>query len=68
MNTLLLIMGIASMAIIFVREFGYKLKYKPFTCELCMAFWLTSIYFHSVDGIIYGFLAGATATILNRYI
>lgn len=68
MKDLLIITAIASTGLIFVREFGWRLKIKPFTCELCMAFWLTAFYYHNIEGIFYGFLAGAIATYLNKYI
>jgi hypothetical protein len=33
-----------------------------------MAFWLGVLYFHSVEGFAFSFLAAAIATILNKYI
>jgi hypothetical protein len=68
MNILLAILGIASIGLIFVREIGYAWKIKPFTCELCMSFWIAVLYFHSIEGILYGFLAGAISTFISRYI
>jgi hypothetical protein len=38
-NTLIEILGIASAGVILVRNFTWRLKVKPFTCEMCMAFW-----------------------------
>lgn len=68
LNTLIEICGIASAGVILVRNFTWKLKVKPFTCELCMAFWLGVLYFHSVEGFAFSFLAAAIATILNKHI
>lgn len=68
MNVLFEILGLASAGVILVREITWKLKYKPFTCELCMAFWLSVFYFHSVEGILFGFLASMIAVIMNRYV
>ena len=68
LNTLIEICGIASAGVILVRNFTWKLGVKPFTCELCMAFWLGVIYFHSVEGFAFSFLAAAIATILNKHI
>ena len=68
LNTLIEICGIASAAVILVRNFTWKLKVKPFTCELCMAFWLGVIYFHSVEGFAFSFLAAAIATFINKHI
>jgi len=55
------------MSLIFVREFGYKYP-KPFSCELCMAFWITLFWYHSLIGIPFAFAAATTATLLNKYI
>lgn len=68
LNTLIEICGIASAGVILVRNFTWKLKVKPFTCELCMAFWLGVLYFHSVEGFAFSFLAAAIATILNKHL
>jgi hypothetical protein len=68
LNTLIEICGIASAGVILVRNWTWQLKVKPFTCELCMAFWLGLLYFHSVEGFAFSFLAAAIATILNKYI
>lgn len=68
LNTLIEICGIASAGVILVRNFTWKLKVKPFTCELCMAFWLGVLYFHSIEGFAFSFLAAAIATILNKHI
>ena len=68
LNTLIEICGIASAGVILVRNFTWKLKVKPFTCELCMAFWLGVLYFHSLEGFAFSFLAAAIATILNKHI
>jgi len=68
LNTLIEIMGIASAGVILVRNFTWRLQVKPFTCELCMAFWLGVLYFHTIEGFTYAFLAAAIATILNKYI
>ena len=68
LNTLIEICGIASAGVILVRNFTWKLKVKPFTCELCMAFWLGVLYFHSVDGFAFSFLAAAIATFINKHI
>ena len=68
LNTLIEICGIASAGVILVRNWTYRLKVKPFTCELCMAFWLGVLYFHSVEGFAFSFLAAAIATILNKHI
>lgn len=67
MQDLLVILGIASMSLIFVRQFGYKYP-KPFSCELCMAFWITLFWYHSLIGIPFAFAAATTATLLNKYI
>ena len=68
LNTLIEICGIASAGVILVRNFTWKLGVKPFTCELCMAFWLGVIYFHSVEGFAFSFLAAAIATYINKHI
>jgi hypothetical protein len=68
MNLTFEILGIASMGVILVRNFTYKFKVKPFTCELCMAFWLSVLYFHSLEGVLFSFAAGMIATIMNRYV
>ena len=68
LNTLIEICGIASAGVILVRNFTWKLQVKPFTCELCMAFWLGVLYFHSVEGFAYAFLAAAISTILNKHL
>lgn len=68
LNTLIEICGIASAGVILVRNFTWKLQVKPFTCELCMAFWLGVLYFHSVEGFAFSFLAAAIATILNKHL
>lgn len=68
LNTLIEICGIASAGVILVRNFTWKLGVKPFTCELCMAFWLGVIYFHSVEGFAFSFLAAAIATFINKHI
>ena len=62
------IIGLASMGVILVRNWTYRLKVKPFTCELCLAFWLSVIYFHSFEGVLFSFAAAMTAAILNRYV
>ena len=68
LNTLIEICGRASAGVILVRNFTWKLKVKPFTCELCMAFWLGVLYFHSVEGFAFSFLAAAIATFINKHI
>lgn len=68
LNTLIEICGIASAGVILVRNFTWKLKVKPFTCELCMAFWLGVLYFHSIEGFAFSFLAAAIATFINKHI
>jgi len=68
LNTLIEIMGIASAGVILVRNFTWRLKVKPFNCELCMSFWLGCLYFHTIEGFTYAFLAAAIATVLNKYI
>ena len=68
LNTLIEICGIASAGVILVRNFTWKLRVKPFTCELCMAFWLGVLYFHSVEGFAFSFLAAAIATFINKHI
>jgi hypothetical protein len=68
LNTLIEICGIASAGVILVRNFTWRFKVKPFTCELCMAFWVGVLYFHSVEGFAFSFLSAAIATILNKYI
>jgi len=68
LNTLIEICGIASAGVILVRNWTYRLKVKPFTCELCMAFWLGVLYFHSVEGFAFSFLAAAIATFINKHI
>ena len=55
MNTLLQIIGISWASNLFVSHIGYKYK-KPFSCELCMAFWLGLFYFHSVEGLFFELL------------
>ena len=62
------ILGLASAGVILVRNWTYKFKVKPFTCELCMAFWLSVMYFHSLEGVLFSFAAGMIAAILNRYV
>ena len=68
MNVLFEIAGLACAGLIIVREFTWKVKKKPFNCELCMAFWMGVLYFHSVEGVLYSFVAAIGATILNRYV
>ena len=68
LNTLIEICGIASAGVILVRNFTWKLRVKPFTCELCMAFWLGVIYFHSIEGFAFSFLAAAIATFINKHL
>ena len=67
-NTLIEILGIASAGVILVGFFTWQLKVKPFTCEMCMAFWGGVLYFHTIEGFAYSFLAAAIATILNKHI
>jgi hypothetical protein len=67
-NTLIEICGIASAGVILVRNWTWRLKVKPFTCELCMAFWLGALYFHSIEGLTFAFLSAAIATLINKYI
>lgn len=67
-NTLIEICGIASAGVILVRNWTYRLKIKPFTCELCMAFWLGAIYFHTIEGLTFAFLAAAIATFINKHL
>jgi hypothetical protein len=67
MNTLIQIIGISSLALIFVREWGYKFI-KPFSCELCLSFWMGLLWWHSIEGILYAGASAIAATILNRYI
>jgi len=62
------IIGLASAGVILVRNWTYRLKVKPFICELCMAVWLSLIYFHSLEGVLFSFAAGMIAAILNRYV
>ena len=68
MNHTFEILGLASAGVILVRNWTYRLKVKPFTCELCLAFWLSVMYFHSLEGVLFSFVAGMTAAILNRYV
>ena len=68
LNTLIEICGIASAGVILVRNWTYRLKVKPFTCELCMAFWLGVLYFHTIEGFAFSFLAAAIATFINKHI
>ena len=42
-NELINYFGIICLAIIYVDKLNF-IQYKPFTCVLCMAFWLTLIY------------------------
>jgi hypothetical protein len=67
-NTLIEICGIASAGVILVRNWTYRLRVKPFTCELCMAFWLGALYFHTLEGLTFAFLAAAIATLLNKHL
>jgi len=62
------IIGLASMGVILVRNWTYKLKVKPFTCELCLAFWLSVLYFHSLEGVLFSFASGMIAAMINRYV
>jgi hypothetical protein len=62
------IIGLASAGVILVRNWTYRLKVKPFTCELCLAFWLSVIYFHSLEGVLFSFASAMIAAILNRYV
>ncbi len=62
------ILGLASAGVILVRNFTYKFKVKPFTCELCMAFWLSVMYFHSLEGVLFSFASGMIAAMINRYV
>jgi len=68
MNHTFEILGLASAGVILVRNWTYRLKVKPFTCELCLAFWLSVMYFHSLEGVLFSFAAGMTAAIMNRYV
>ena len=66
---LLEIFGIASMGVILVRNFTWRFRLKPFTCEMCMAFWIGVAYFWHYDELVpYAFLAAAIAIILNKYV
>ena len=67
-NTLIEICGIASAAVILVRNWTYRIGVKPFTCELCMAFWLGALYFHTIEGLTFAFLAAAIATQINKHL
>ena len=67
-NTLYEILGIASAGVILVRNWTYRIGVKPFTCELCMAFWLGALYFHTIEGLTFAFLAAAIATLINKYL
>ena len=67
MNTLLHIIGISFLAILFVREIGYRFI-KPLSCELCMAFWMSAFWFHSIEGLLFASVSALIATILNKYI
>ncbi len=67
MNTLLQIIGISWAANLFVSHIGYKYK-KPFSCELCMAFWIGLFYFHSVEGLFFAFTSSVIAVLINRYV
>jgi hypothetical protein len=67
MITLLQIIGISFLAILWVRELGYRFV-KPLSCELCMAFWMSAFWFHSIEGILYASVSGLIATLLNKYI
>ena len=62
------ILGLASMGVILVRNWTYRLKVKPFTCELCLAFWLSVMYFHSLEGVLFSFASGMIAAMINRYV
>jgi len=62
------IIGLASMGVILVRNWTYRLKVKPFTCELCLAFWLSVLYFHSLEGVLFSFASGMIAAMINRYV
>ena len=62
------ILGLSCAGVILVRNWTYRLKVKPFTCELCLAFWLSVMYFHSLEGVLFSFAAGMTAAIINRYV
>jgi hypothetical protein len=67
-NTLIEICGIASAAVILVRNWTWRLRVKPFTCELCMGFWLGALYFHTLEGLTFAFLSAAIATLINKYL
>lgn len=67
MNILLTIIGISWASNIFVSRIGHKYA-KPFSCELCMAFWISLLYFHSIEGVFYAFVSSMIAVITNRYI
>lgn len=67
MTILLIIIGISWMANLFVQKIGYKYM-KPFSCELCMAFWIGLFYFHSVEGVFFAFTSSVIAVLINRYI
>jgi len=62
------IIGLASMGVILVRNWTYRLKVKPFTCELCLAFWLSVLYFHSLEEVLFSFASGMIAAMINRYV
>lgn len=62
------IFGLASAGVILVRNFTWRLKVKPFTCEMCTTFWLSALYFHTIEGILFSFLAAAISIIINKYI
>ena len=67
MTILLIIIGISWAANLFVQKIGHKYM-KPFSCELCMAFWMALIYFHSVEGVFFALTSSVIAVMINRYV
>lgn len=53
MNTIIEIVGISCLAFIFTTVVTplTSLKFKPFTCESCMAFWIAIAYFYPTYGM-----------------
>jgi hypothetical protein len=71
MNTLLEIIGVSCLSIIFVSEIGWRARIKPFTCELCMAWWIGLLLFvplYGWSGIPFAALSGWLSTTINRYL
>lgn len=74
METIILILGIACLVILAINHDVYQVlspKFKPFTCALCMGFWvsvLPLIFIYGWYGIPYAALAAVITEFIDREI